>query len=72
MKPERVAWHAETPAPMKKYDPRCREDRISRSIWDNNVTQRDRVAEKQRIISAMIKKFPEYSMEQVLRMLRSI
>ena len=57
---------------MKKYDPRCREDRISRSIWDNNVTQRDRVAEKQRIISAMIKKFPEYSMEEVLRMLRSI
>lgn len=72
MKPERVAWHAETPAPMKKYDSRCREDRISRSVWDNNVTQRDRIAEKQRRIEAMMTKYPDYSLEQILRILRSI
>jgi hypothetical protein len=71
MKPERVAWHAETPAPMKKYDSRCREDRISRSIWMENVTRRDRDAEKRRRIENLKRVYPEKSLYEIMRMLRT-
>jgi hypothetical protein len=72
MKPERVAWHAETPAPMKKYDSRCREDRISRSIWAENVTRRDRDAEKRRRIENLKRVYPEKPLYEIMRMLRTV
>lgn len=57
---------------MKKYDPRSREDRISRVVWEKNITQRDRDVERQRRIEFMLKKFPAYSLEQILKRLRNI
>lgn len=57
---------------MKKYDSRCREDRISRSIWMENVTRRDRDAEKRRRIENLKRKYPEMPLYEIMRMLRSI
>ena len=57
---------------MKKYDSRCREDRISRSIWMENVTRRDRDAEKRRRIENLKKQYPEKSLYEIMRMLRSL
>jgi hypothetical protein len=56
---------------MKKYDSRCREDRISRSIWMENVTRRDRDAEKRRRIENLKRVYPEKSLYEIMRMLRT-
>ncbi len=68
-----VPWHVQaTPFSVNRFNPRCLEDRVSRRTWTNNVTKRDREAEKRRIFDTLKKKYPSYTSYDIMRMMRSI
>ena len=68
-----IPWHLQTtPVAPNRFNPRNTEDRISRRIWTENVTQRDRVAEQARKFEFLQKKYPYYTANEILRIMRPL
>jgi hypothetical protein len=65
-----IPWHLQsTGAPVGKFNPRSREDQVSRKIWNENVVEGDKRAERVHYIKKMTEKYPEYCMNEILRKL---
>jgi hypothetical protein len=42
-----IPWHLQyVPGPSRKFNPRSREDTISKSVWENTVVKADKEAER--------------------------
>jgi len=68
-----VPWHLQSyPVGPNRFNPRNREDQISRKTWTDNVTQRDRGVERQRVFDNLRKKYPDYPVQAILRLMRSV
>lgn len=68
-----IPWHLQTiPVAANRYNPRNLEDRISRRTWVDNVTKRDKAAERMRRFEAIQKKYPHYTMNEILRIMRNV
>jgi hypothetical protein len=65
-------WHLQTyPAGPNTFNPRNREDTCSRKTWTKNVTDRDRLAERQRRFDQIRKKYPDLPVPAVVKLMRS-
>ena len=68
-----IPWHLQSiPVAPNRFNPRNTEDRISRRTWTENVTQSDRMAERVRKFEAIQKKYPHYSVNEILRIMRPL
>ena len=61
----RSKWYPDGPATQGRFNPACREDRISCSVWTQNITrgdyQRDVAYRRRRLM----KMYPELGLEEI-------
>ena len=55
-----------------KFNPLNRDDTKSRKTWTENVTQRDKAAERQRLYQKLVNRFPDYTEKAIMRIMRSL
>jgi hypothetical protein len=66
-------WHLQSyPVGPNTFNPRNREDTCSRKTWTKNVTERDRLAERQRRFEQIRKKYPDMALPAIMRLMRSL